>query len=348
MSVQRYNRQRSSAYGIAKAAGAYMRYDPTLKHMRSAYNYATQPRPNTAPAQPLRGKPTRKRKKYKRRTKQGKKMNKIKNAIHTLRQESDASLGTMTARYQGGQQILCAQNRQGVANSNPVTVSTLESVLGNLKWFDPSNPGTLITGSGVAGTYQRNILFKSITQSLLVRNNYQSDCNIRIYWCSCKDDTDQSPEVTWASGGPDGSNLSGTDELLQYPTDYNLFNDLWSSKVVLNTTLSPGQSATVSNTEKDIEYDPSTVDTHNLDFQKEYKSGSFLVVIRGTASHSSTGSSVGFSQAGVDIILKNRFVVKYNAGTNISFLYASNNTAAMTSPVQSHQPTADNIAYSQS
>lgn len=346
--MSRRHRQPSMYNQMFKVAKSYASYDPTGKHLRSAYNYAVSKPKNTAPAQPLRGKTTHKRKRRKKyKSKQGRKVDRCQSAIKTLRQESDASLGTMTARFQSSRQILAAQNKQQVLDLGLNSTLSLESVASNLKFFDPSNPGTLITADQSLGNYQRNILFKSITVTATIRNNYQADCKLKVYYCSAKDDTDQTPEQAWAASGPDGGNLTSTSDLLQYPTDYNLFNDLYKAKVVFNGNLSPGQSCTVSNNEKDIEYDPATVDSHNLLFQKEYKAGSFLVVVQGSISHGTTGSAVGYSQAGVDAIVKTTYVVKYNAGVNISFIYASNSTDTMVAPLQSHQPVSNNIAYAQ-
>lgn len=350
--MQRRNRRYSSTYGLARAAGSYMRYDPTLKHIRSAYNYATTPsapRPNTAPAAPLRGKPVKRRKKtYKRKTKVNKKIDKCQKAIKDLSAKTDASLGTMTHRRVSSVQAFSQNNEQSAVISEINSKSQIESVLANLKFFDPLNPGTLVTASGTTGTYSRDYLIKSISQKLQVRNNYISDVQVKIYYCTAKEDTDLTPIQSWAAGIPDGGNAVSVTELCNYPSDYAHFRDLWNTKVVLNTTLSPGQSANVSNTIKSVRYDPAVFDTQIEQYQRDIKSGCFMVVFQGTASHGTGGTiPVGFQIAGLDFIQHTTYVVEYQAGANIKFVHIDNSLPSLSAgSVQSHQPIADNQSFS--
>lgn len=345
-------RRRSSyAAALAKTAKSYLAYDPTLKHMREAYKQAYGDNPS--PAKPIRAKPAKvKKPKRKPKTKSAKVKKDIKDcksAIRELKHDTDQAIGTLTARYQFKDHLAANTKQQSCAVACATSTASLESVTTQLKFFDPANPAVLVTASGSAGTYQRNIRFKSITQTLLLRNNYQQDCKVKVYYCAVRDDTDQTPVQAWAAGVTDGGNLTSVNDSLQYPTDYSLFKDLYKTKVVLNTVLSPGQSATCSNTEKDVEYDSATVDTHGLVYQKEYKNGAFLVVIEGTLCHQTTNFfSVGNGKAAVDIISKVTYIVKYNAGININYIYAQDNTTALTesTSVQSHQPVADNLIWS--
>jgi len=312
---------------------------------KTGYATTSRARPyNIAPAVALKAKTTKSGG-----CKRGKtRMDRVENAVKCLRQETNAALGMMTYRQSNTQQVLAANTQANAADIGQITTSLLENVLNNLKYFNPATPGTLTTASGSAGTYQRDILFKFIQQKVTVRNNYQTDINVRIYRCTPKTDTSDTPSQTWTAGIADQSNAVSYGTPNQYPTDYQLFNDVWASSVVLDTTLSPGQSAKFSNIAKDVEYDSAITDASTLAYQKKNKSCIFLAHVMGTLGHNTTGSTVGILPAGLDIHIQRIMKVQYNAGININFLILSDQTGVPEiGAVQSHQPASDNLFYEQ-
>lgn len=331
------------AYASGKALGSYMKWDPGFKVARATakWAYPVASTKNTGVATPVRAKTAKpRRKKRKPKGKTARKIKRCQTAIRSLKQSTDASLGTLTHRIRLTGRDSCVINGQGVFDVGAFGTSNMDVSLTKCKFFDPSNPGTLIEANAGDGTYQRNYLFKSITTSCLFRNNNQTDLKIKVYLCSAKDDTDQTPSAAYVAGVANGTNLTSVSSLSQYPTDYDIFNDLWKSKVVLNTTLSPGQSATASHTVNNVEYDPATEDTHSLEFQNEYKAYSFLVVIEGTLAHGQLSpSTVGLQSGTIDYDIKQTSIVQYQAGTNIKFTNVTNIFGAITSAgEQAHQP----------
>jgi len=302
-------------------------------------------------AKPLKGK--RQRKKPKRthckgvRGKAGKEIHQIKKAIKELKYSENASLGKLTYRKHDVYRALSTQNSQQVFIANGSTLTLMESALANLKFFNPSNPGTLITANGATGTYQRKYLFKSMTSKMVLRNNYQTDCSFKVYLCTPKDDTNQSPSDAWTAGIADNGNIAAISTLNQYPSDTDIFKDLWHTKVKGSYDLSPGQSVSISHSVGNVEYDPATADTHSLEYQKDFKNFVWMVVLTGTLSHDSSLDEQGISPAGLDIERKNTYVVSYDAGVNISFIYLDQSLDTPTNGfVQSHQPVPDNVSYS--
>ena len=271
----------------------------------------------------------------------------LKSSVKQLRFSDQASNGTMTWRLWTAHGLLASENLQGVQSFDGFSIANMETALANLKYFDPANPGTLVTADFTTGTYQRQTHFKSMSTTLELRNNFISDCNIVVYLCKPKDDTDIQPHTAWSNGATDGANVDTT-SVATYPSDFTQFKDIWTTKRVINATLSPGQSVSCSHTENDIMFDPSVIDSHNLGYQKEYKNFVFMVVIRGTPSHSSASSATrGLSAAGVDIIRKRTAVVNYDAGIGIEYVHAdTSGLNTLTSAVQSHQPVPDNVSYS--
>lgn len=339
-------------YDLARLSGqayrAYGQYNRVQKAVKpSAQRNVVSA--TTQSAKPLASKSFNKKKPKKKPTSKAKAdIASNKRAIHNLKQVGDASTGLLTYRSVSASSIVCLTNKQASADIGLFDRTVCEGVLGYLKFFNPSAPTVLLTADAALGTFQRNILFKSVSSKMTARNNYITDCEVKIYRCQAKDDTDMTPRGAWSAGYTDGSNYATINDLPQYPSDYNLFNDLYQSKLLSTTVLSPGQSVSANWSTTSFEYDPSTTDSHNLNYQKEYSGGGFLVVIKGGPSHDAATGVVGLSPCGVDIITHDTYKVQYNAGTNIKYVVGvSTGLNAMTNGgVQSHEPVADNLIYS--
>lgn len=273
----------------------------------------------------------------------------IENQLKDLRRAEDASLGLMTYRNVINTSLRVGDNVQKVASYAINRSQDYESVLANLKYYDPSDPANLVTASGVTGAYQKEFLVKNINAKLEMRNNYQSDVCLTVYLCIPKSDSSISPDTAWTNGiTTDAGNVLANTELNQYPTDYDVFRDLWTAKRVCYKKLSPGQSATATTNISDVTFDPALYAQHSADYQRRWKSQRWLVVVTGTISHDSVSpNDVGLSSAGVDILISSTWKVQYDAGVNISYVYLDTTyDTPGTGFVQSHQPVADNISYS--
>lgn len=271
----------------------------------------------------------------------------MKLQVKKLKKFDDQSTGFMTNRVAKTGTLRSAANAQNTVFDSPSDVVTLEARLASCKYFDPSTPGTLVTGSPAAGSYQRRILFNSITMTTTYRNNYQVPVNLIVYLCEVKEDTSITPLTAWSGGIPDGSNLSSTTDLNQYPTDYNQVNDLWKLTKHCEVTLQPGQEKVVTNTCKSFDYDPATVDTHALSYQRDYRAFGFLTVIKGALMHDTlVAGEQGISQSGVDYETKFTYKVKYSAGINITYSVVDNTYDTITNDgVLSNKPAAENQQY---
>lgn len=287
-------------------------------------------------------------KKMKYNIKSDKKMTKVERDLKKLKRQTNATLGTMNYRALNTDKLLCAENAIDSDVYGSFGVAGIEYALQYLKFFNPANPGTLTTASIAGVTYQNNVLLSKVSSQIYVRNNYQNDALVSIYLCKVKDDTNQSAQASWVAGYPDGGNASAVTNQLQYPTDYNTFNDLWTAKRVVHKTLKPGQEAKYTHSEKNIEYSTSTVDTHALEYQKEYKAFEYLVMINGRLCHDSTSAvQQGFGLAGIDVATRLSIQVKYPAGINIEYIHIVDNSTSMTTQgLQSQKPVSDNQAFS--
>lgn len=290
---------------------------------------------------------------YGRKTYVKKKTSKIRTLakeVKNLQRKSKIGRGVMTYRELGATTARASGNSQAVLEWSPVTTSKCELILAQCKFFNPAFPSALITASEVAGTYQRDSHFSKIFMTATVRNSYQTGLTLKVYLCTCKDDTSISPASAWQQGMPDFSNLSPDLALLgTYPTDSSLAKDLWNWKVVKTTHLLPGASVTVSHTCKPFGFDASTSDSHALIYQNEWaKSPVFVFVIQGDVGHDTAISSEQtVLPCGIDVQQKVTYVVDYNAGIDLKFVHVQNemDTSFTTLGVEGMKVT-DNQSYS--
>lgn len=339
--LQQYNRRRYRYPAYATMAGA-------LYRGYQSYNQGYKSADKVLPR--LRRIPAKKKEpvKVKSNQKLSKDVSGMRVQLKKLKKMDDQTTGTLTYRSGGTAAIKSNNNAQAVRASAFTQTSALESVLGQCKFFDPATPGTLITGNPSSGTFQRNLMFENITHKQIMRNNYQVPAEVTVYLAIVRDDTDLGVDGAWTNGIPDGSNLVANTDLNQYPTDYNLVNDIFKMKRIFHKILQPGQQASVSHSTGAFEYDPSVVDTHALAYQREYKAFQMLTIVKGVIAHDSGVSATqGITQAGVDIEETAVYKVKYSAGINIAYTYVSNVYDTFTgSALVSNKPISDNQPYS--
>lgn len=300
-------------------------------------------------AAPIKVRP---RGKAKKRSKRVKNVNKavasLRKQVKDLKMSENASLCTKVYRKVDSWKALAPVNALGITTMVGNSATFLESSMVDLKFYDPALPGTLKSVDFRTGTFQRNILVKLHRSKILARNNYQTDAKLTIYLCKPKDDTNIAPNQAWIDGCSKNPVTISSTDLNQYPTDYDFFNDLWSTKRMIHTTLSPGQSIEASHQEQDFEYDPSNYDSHALLYQREYRSFVWLIVVEGTIAHDTTVSTEqGLCQAGIDLKTDTTTILEYEGGVNMKYVESVNNLSTFTnSAVQGHQPIPDNISYS--
>lgn len=343
----RKNRQYRNIYGVGLAGSMAYRAGQNYYQSYGKQSKQSKPSEKTGTLQnkaykPRRVKPTR----VKTNKNLSKEVKSIKKRVADLSKMDDATTGTLTYRLTEVQDVLTAINKQKTYSAHLNRSTEIENVMAQLKFFNTAD-GLLVTTSGAAGTYQRNIWVKYSSIVVTVRNNYQIPAHVDFYYATVKDDTDQTIEQAWTAGVPDGSNLTDTTDLNQYPTDYNLVNDLYKVKKIKSILLEPGSEHSVKQVEKGYNYDPATFDTHGLFFQKEYKAGQVLVVLRGTLSHDPNNDQQGISNVGLDVSALKTYKVKYSAGTNITYSYVDNNYDDMPNNAKvANKPVADNQEYS--
>lgn len=275
---------------------------------------------------------------------------KLSNAVKELKHSEAASLALMTHRRYESTRVISNLAAQGVGWMSAQDTASIEAVLANLKYYDPSNPATLVTAAAATGTYQKDFLLKSTSARLLLKNNYMSDAEITVYLCTPKIILNATPSSAWGSGiADDAGNVASAESYGSFPTDYETTRSMWNFKRVLKKCLSPGESASCNHSIENLQYDPAFVDAFSETYQPKMKSYGFLIVVHGGIAHDSVVTTEqGVNRAGVDCQLKVVTKVQYDAGVNMTYVIHDDNQdqTATNGFLESHQPVSDNITYS--
>lgn len=244
--------------------------------------------------------------------------------------------------------INAAENDQNILEQQCPNVTTLQSCIDDLRFFNPSVPNTLITTDLQSATFPQNIAMNYYCR-ITLKNNYISPVRVRVYLCKVKADTGISGLTAMTNGLAD--NPSGAlviTDLSIRPRDSEQFKDLWSSKLVKSTILKAGQQCVSSHASGSFSLDPATLDSHTSAFQRKLKGAVFLIVVNGLLAHNTTGPDVGLEQVRLDV--QRDFVIKAfydSGGVDLHDIQIVNSldTFATTPALSSHQPVAVNQGF---
>lgn len=233
----------------------------------------------------------------------------------------------------------------------PNRVSELEVAIANLRYYDPSNPATLLTASGATGTFSRDIHIKNAHSKLRFRNNYQVPARVKVYLCLTKHDTNDHPITTYEAGITDQV-ISGGDSTTPaiYLNDIEVVKEAWKIDCVFDKVLMPSFEGSVSHSTGAFEYDPAHTDTDSTAYQKRYKAFAWVVRLEGVCGHDTVADQQTLLPASLDIESFYKVDIVYDAGINLNDIYVSDTrgTTFTNSGVVSSFPVADNITYSAS
>lgn len=271
---------------------------------------------------------------------------KLVKQVKELNRQSKTDEATMTYRSRTTGRILSAVNQQTFDEITSVSVTSLETVLSVLKYYDPAVPGTLVTADGASGTYSKEFMFTRQYCKTVIRNNYQSPIRLAVYLQSVKEDTSIPPSTAYVNGLVDVGGISATSPL-SFVSDSRQYKSLWNIVSSKKVELQPGEEYVCTYSTKDFVYDPSLVDSHADSYQHRYKAYAVSARVEGIIGHDITANEQGIMQGGVDWLCDRTWVVTYNAGINLDYHVNSDlSDTFTTSAVASQKPIADNIGYS--
>lgn len=241
----------------------------------------------------------------------------------------------------------------GVNQSTHTTLAVtrtteLEAAMATLRYYNPSSPGTLTTADASTGTYSRKVHFQGFHKKLTIRNNYQIPVKVRVYSCVPKNDTSILPTTFYSDGITDQCISGSTTSPQLYLFDIDMVKDNWKSVKTTSKILNPGQQMVCTYNAKAFDYDPSSVDSHALVYQKKYQAQAWVVRLEGIISHDTVESEQTTNQGAIDYINDTIYKMTYDAGTNLNDISFNNvaDASFTTSGVCTNRPVADNQTYS--
>lgn len=337
-----------------RVAGAVGAASVIAGYARRAYNYYRQTRPNrgSAPSDIPTSVPSivMKKPKKPKAVIKSKKVNvkKLEKAVKTIQSRVNTSLSTYINRVNGAGRIVSAANQNTLTSFVFGNLTHLEGHIDNLKYFNPSAPGTLITADLTGATYSQDIRM-NIHGKIEFRNNYIVPCDIAVYLCTVKQDTNINPSTAVTNGLADVGNPDSTSPFV-WPTDSPQLTDLWKIESTKKIRLEPGQGFTTSHNSGWFDYDTSLADSHALAHQKGYKCFAWLFRIQGVIGHDDTSTTLfGLLPGGVDYTWTRTGKVQYNSGgadiTNIEVVSAYSTITG--AHVLTNQNVADNQVWAQ-
>lgn len=249
-----------------------------------------------------------------------------KRRISYLSKKMDNNEATIINRVRNTGVYKCDANECAYQQNGGLFKSVIETAITTLKYFDPAQPGTLVTVDYNEGTFQKRILIKG-KSSLELRNNYAVPVKLEVFLCRVKADTNNSPVSAITAGFADVGGLAVTD-VMSKAKDSLILRDLWTLKLKKKLTLEPGKQIKFFHSEKEFSYDTSLVDTHNQTYVKMFKSFSWLVRVEGVNAHDTTvETEQGTSAAAVDITVDREIMIKYDGGIDLYEIQTTNGSS---------------------
>lgn len=273
---------------------------------------------------------------------------KVKKQIKELKRIAEADMGTHIERERSVARALCGVNAMSMSGYSVMGNAAIERMLAKLKYYDIATPATLVTASGVTGTYTKDFYISRCYSKFTARNNYQVPCKVKIFFCTPKTDTSITALSAFTNGLTDAGNPTVTSPLVQL-TDSPQFGELWKIASSKSVTLQPGQECVLTNSFKEFQYDPSLVDSQTLAFQPKYGANNVLLRLEGVLGHDSVEATEQTTlQAGLEVMYETTLECKYAAGIDLYTVSILNNadTTFTNVGVASSKPLADNQSYS--
>lgn len=307
--------------GLASAANyANQRYNRRSVPLRRSRRITAQNRRRN-----LRGSATRtaSRKPYKRRGKyigaRTSQTKKLKKKVDNVAKLANATTGTRTIRRVNQYKIESNPSECKYENHEVTSVTIFEDILNPLRFYDPNTNG-IVQKDAAAGSYERDFMFTNITSKLTIRSNYLLDVVVTVYCCQCRADSNITPSSAFVNGITDQTDSGATNHDTNpyyFPTDVDLFNQLWNSKST-KLFLPAGAQKSIKCAWGPVEYSPAATDGHTSEYQRKTKDHVWLIRVEGTLGHENAApNNVTTMAAGIDVRQVDTYTVKYAAGTDV-------------------------------
>lgn len=270
----------------------------------------------------------------------------LKKRVRALEKKTKDELSTIVYKFDGKDTLRPNPGTASYGYTSALLISTLELALAQARFFDPSTPGTLITGSLASPTYKQNILVR-VVSGIIFKNNYQVPCHLTYGLVRPKIASSTTPNQAFQNGLVDTGNPDNSSTMISYK-DSSEFRDSWKGKLY-KKVLQPGQQCMLKHKQKSFQYDPSFTDTHNDTYNPVCKSAVYVYRCQGVLSHdTSVATEQGIGGAGIDVYNYNIYYIYYNSGGAAvkTIVLNEGSSQSFTNSAVVSQRVVDNQAYS--
>lgn len=254
----------------------------------------------------------------------------VKDINYTLKH--DMAKHTNRRRATGGSSSL--HNDETILNLVPISGGSIKTAIANLRYYDPSAPGTLVTANAATGTYSRHITIKNIHSTLRIRNNYHVPMRFEMASFTPRGGTNVNCITAVANskadnfvGGPIGNPTN------LFFSDYEQLKKLYKKEKSSGLrTMNPGSTYEMSFNTGKFDFDPSVFADDPESFQSRFKSLQWLVRHFGELAHDSVnlGTEVGYSGSSLDFEILTNVEIEYDAGTSLNDISVDSNVSTFT------------------
>lgn len=319
----------------------------TNKSGRGSGGYPGGPGPEDGRGAPHKKPYAGKRRRYRRRKPSTKKkVNKLTKSVKSIQQELKCNRSQLIYHARATSKLLSSVNSCSYFFYSPNPISTYETVLGQLRFFDSATPSSLVTADGSSGTYSRDWRFTTVYSKIEAWNNYQVPAWVTIYTVVPRADTSIGADTAFTNGLADVGNPTSTSPLIHL-SDSPQFNKLWKIVEHKKSLLMPSECSCITESVKNVCYNPSITDSQTYTYQPRYKAFAYIVRVEGVIGHDSSADQQAQLAAGVDLCLVNKYVVSYDGGVELTYHYVTDSAPSFTNGgLVSSKPVSDNIGYS--
>lgn len=270
--------------------------------------------------------------------------------IKSIKQRLSLDTGTHIQKTLDTGRLIASARTMAHSLIDQNNASEIETVLANLKYYDPSNPAVLVTASAASGTFTKQFLFKNIYSHIVVRNNYQVPAEVTLYIVAPKNDTSKTAIEAYTEGLNDIGGPSSTSPMM-YLSDSPVFKKLYKVVKQKSKVLEVGKTMSLNHSIKNLVYDPAYNDAHTSTYKPVEGAFSYVIRVTGVVGHDTTITTEQLKlPCGVDYEINRKWEISYQAGCDLHTVDITDNSSASftNGGVVSNKPDANNQSYSQS
>lgn len=255
------------------------------------------------------------------------KVKKLAKAVKSL----TVNTTTNTIKYVSTGQTTSAINQCGYSTHFVGNYTALETVantdLRQIHVDDATGTVEEVVSTGLANS-DGKVHFKKIRMTIVIRNNFHTPCQLKVYHFECKDDTSESPTGLLTEEQTNNwINVTAITSPAYYLSQGTLLRKYWKSLGVQTIMLNPGEQTTLVQEVPGFVYDGKAYDLAAISYRRK-NTRCLVWRQQGVVCHDDTTETlVGIANTSLDYIVTREYVVELPGGAQaVSKVITANET----------------------